>query len=192
VRATTDKRLHALCQIDEGLASDCALPIISWMSSPLFRFSGIAIVGLVILNACARSPERLPKLDRQFYYNLDNEKDQAAFLHLKERERQPYLEKMGMWTKWSELTTEEREAVQTRTIKVGSRVFAAHMAWGPPADVQITRVRNRQVTHEIYIRCTSGPRAGRYVRNNLDCQGTSSEIQLAIENEIVTELKYLD
>jgi hypothetical protein len=154
-------------------------------SATLFGFS-------LLIGACAYSPDRLPRLDRQFYYNLEDQKDQDAFLRLKEAERQAFLEKKGLWQQWTSLSVEEREAVKTQEVKVGSKAFAAHMAWGPPADVQGAHARGRSVEHETYIRCTSGPRAGDFVRNNLECDGTSSEIQLAIENNIVTELKYLD
>ncbi len=156
------------------------------------RVAGIAVVGFALLCGCATSPDRLPHLDKQFYYNLEDDKDQDAFLRLKQAQRQVFLEQKGLWQQWTALSVEEREGVKTRSVKVGSQAFAAHMAWGPPADVQLTQVRDRQVEHEIYIRCTSGPKAGQFVRNNLDCDGTSSEIQLAIENELVTELKYLD
>ena len=31
-----------------------------------------------------------------------------------------------------------------------------------------------------------------YVRDNIDCDGTSSEVEIAVENGVITELKYLD
>ncbi|MCA9695998.1 MAG: hypothetical protein KC431_00640, partial [Myxococcales bacterium] len=60
------------------------------------------------------------------------------------------------------------------------------------ADVRMAEARGRSVAYQTFIRCTSGPKKGQYVRQNLECDGTSSEVQLAIENGIVTEIKYLD
>lgn len=138
------------------------------------------------------NPDRLPHLDRQFYENLDDDKDKNAFLRVKESERQSFLESKGLWPRWTELSSEEREAVKLRSVEVGYKEFAAHMAWGPAADVREGESNGRVVFYETFIRCTSGPKAGEYVRQNVDCDGTSSEVQLAIENGVVTEIKYLD
>src|SRR5690606_19293655 len=138
------------------------------------------------------NPERLPRIDRQFYYNLPTQEDRNAFLRLREKERQAFLEERGLWQSWLELDEAERRAVNEAKVEVGHHVFAAHMAWGPPADVKQAEARDRKVYFETYIRCTSGPRVGRYVHQNVDCDGTASEVQLAIENERVTEIKYLD
>lgn len=155
--------------------------------------AAIAFVGLSAgATACSHNPDRLPHLDRQFYENLEGDKDKTAFLKLKESERQTYLEQKGLWAKWTELSSEEREAVKNRDVEVGYKEFAAHMSWGPAADVREGESNGRVVRYETFIRCTSGPRAGQYVRQNLDCEGTSSEVQIAVENGIVTEIKYLD
>ncbi len=77
-------------------------------------------------------------------------------------------------------------------VKVGYREFQAFMAWGPPADTQLKEADRRSVEFHTFIRCTSGPKTGRYVKNNLDCDGTSSETQIAVENDIVTEINYPD
>ena len=77
-------------------------------------------------------------------------------------------------------------------VKVGFKEFAAHMAWGLPARVRDVEVRGRVVHYQTFIRCTSGPRIGDYVRNNIDCDGTSSEVEIAVENGVISELKYLD
>jgi hypothetical protein len=161
-------------------------------SAEAWRVAAIAGVFGLALSGCAHDPDRLPRLDRQFYENLEDEKDQQAFLRLKESERQAFLEQKGLWAKWTELSSDEREAVKTRTVEVGYKEFAAHMAWGPAADVRDGESNGRVVRFETFIRCTSGPRAGQHVRQNLDCDGTSSEVQLAIENGIVTEIRHLD
>lgn len=147
---------------------------------------------LLIAAACAHNPERLPLVDRQFYYNLESDADRDAFLRLKESERQAFLEKRGLWAKWTALSEEEKKAVNSQDIEVGYQVFAAHMAWGPPADRRTEDARDRSVDFETYIRCTSGPKVGRYVHNNVDCDGTSSEVRLGVEKGIITEIKYLD
>lgn len=147
---------------------------------------------LVTVAGCAHNPDRLPRVDRQFYYNLESDQDKHEFLRVKARDRQTFLQDKGLWAKWTELSDEEKRAVNGARVEVGHRVFSAHMAWGPPADVRMVEKRNRSVAFETYIRCTSGPQAGRYVHRNVDCDGTSSEVQLAIENGTVTEKKYLD
>jgi len=144
------------------------------------------------VSACATSPDRLPTLDRQFYENLESDREKEEFLDLKAAERQSFLEQAGLWDRWTELTAEEREGVKNRDVKVGFKQFAAHMAWGPPADTREEMAGERKVRFETFIRCTSGPRVGQYVRNNVDCDGTSSEVRLAVEDGTVTEIKYLD
>jgi len=142
--------------------------------------------------ACTPNPERLPTPSRNFYYVIEDDQSQLDYLRLKESEREPFLEKVGLWAKWLELSGEEREAVDSGEVEVGYKVFAAYMAWGLPADTRVVEARGRSVSYETFIRCTSGPKKGRYVRQNIDCDGSSSEVQLAIENAIVTEIKYLD
>jgi hypothetical protein len=160
---------------------------------PTHAFAEIAgLSALLGTFGCVHNPDRLPHLDRQFYENLPDDKQQQAFLRLKESERQAFLEQQGLWARWTELSSDERDAVKNRSVEVGYKEFAAHMAWGPAADVREGESNGRIVRYETFIRCTSGPRAGAYVRQNIDCDGTSSEVQLAIENGIVTEIKYLD
>ncbi len=152
---------------------------------------GLATFALLIVG-CAHNPERLPRVDRQFYYNLENDQDKQDFLKVKAKNRQSFLEQKGLWQKWTALTDEEKRAVAAGKVEVGHSVFSAHMSWGPPADVRQVDNRTRSVSFETFIRCTSGPKAGRYVHRNVDCDGTSSEVQLAIEKGVVTEKKYLD
>lgn len=148
----------------------------------------LAVSLLLATTACATTPERLPPPTRQFYYNLPTPEDKQAFLKLKESERQPYLEQKGLWAKWTALPAAERQAVQAGEVRPGFHEFGAFMAWGPPAD---TQTRGDARTH-TFIRCTSGPKAGRYVANNLDCDGTSSEISISVINGDVTEIKYVN
>jgi hypothetical protein len=141
---------------------------------------------------CSHNPERLPELDRRFYYNLPSPEDQEAFLRVKERERQDFLEDRGLWQKWASLPEAERKAAGAGNVEVGFHEFAIFMAWGPPADTQDRDRDDRPATIHTFIRCTSGPRRGRYVRNNLDCDGTSSETQVSIQNGVVAEIRYPD
>jgi hypothetical protein len=158
------------------------------------RLASVAPIAVALFAGvgCAHNPDRLPHLDRQFYENLETDKQKQEFLRLKESERQGYLDQAGLWAQWTALSSEEREAVKTRSVEVGYKEFTAHMAWGPAADVREGESNGRVVRYETFIRCTSGPKAGGYVRQNIDCDGTSSEVQLAIENGLVTEIKYLD
>ena len=43
----------------------------------------------------------------------------------------------------------------------------------------------RPLQLHTFIRCSSGPKRGRYVRSNLDCDGTSSETQVSIRDGVV-------
>jgi hypothetical protein len=149
-----------------------------------------ALVWLVLACACRMNTERLPELDRRFYYNLDGEQSQREFLELREEDRQRYLESKGLWKQWLALPQAERDAVGRGDVEVGFHEFAAFMAWGPPADTQTRGPDGRTVRTHTFIRCTSGPKAGRYVRNNLDCDGTSSEIRVAITEGVITEIEY--
>ncbi len=156
---------------------------------------GIALLlalSLISSVACTPNPDRLPTPARNFYYVIEDEGRQLEYLRLEESERQGFLEKLGLWQRWTELSDVERQAVERREVQVGFKEFAAHMAWGLPADVRMAEARGRTVRYETYIRCTSGPYEDQYVRQNIDCDGTSSEVQLAIENGLVTEIKYLD
>lgn len=154
--------------------------------------AAVTLVLSMALAACAPSPDRLPSPARNFYYVMEEPDQQRDFLELEESERQSFLEKVGLWQRWLELSSEEREAVETRDVEIGFKEFAAHMAWGLPANERDGESRGRVIHYETFIRCTSGPKAGSYVRVNIDCDGTSSEVEIAIENGIITELKYLD
>lgn len=149
-------------------------------------------LALTLVVGCTPSPDRLSSPARNFYYVIEDGAQQTEYLKLKEAERQDFLEKLGLWQQWTELSPEERDAALSGDIKVGYKEFTAHMAWGLPADVRMAEARGRSVAYQTFIRCTSGPKKGQYVRQNLDCDGTSSEVQLAVENGIVTEIKYLD
>ena len=149
-------------------------------------------LALTLAVGCTPSPDRLSSPARNFYYVIEDGSQQTEYLKLKESERQDFLEKLGLWQQWTELSPEERDAALSGDIKVGYKEFTAHMAWGLPADVRMAEARGRSVAYQTFIRCTSGPKKGQYVRQNLECDGTSSEVQLAIENGIVTEIKYLD
>lgn len=157
------------------------------------RATSLALVlVLAAASACTPNPDRLPTPSRNFYYVIEDEGRQLEYLKLEESERKSYLEKLGLWQRWTELSNEERESAETRTVEVGFKEFSAHMAWGLPADTRTAEARGREVLYETFIRCTSGPKESQYVRQNIDCDGTSSEVQIAIENGIITEIKYLD
>lgn len=149
-------------------------------------------LGLTALS-CALTPKRLPELDRRFYYNLPTAQDQSAFLELRKTEdRQAFLQKTGLWDQWLSLSEKERDAAVRGDVQIGFRAFALTMAWGLPADTKVREEPNRRIEFHTFIRCTSGPKIGEYVRNNLDCDGTSSETLVAVENEVVTEIKYVN
>ncbi|PRQ05926.1 hypothetical protein [Enhygromyxa salina] len=151
-----------------------------------------AIALILPLAACTPNPDRLPTPARNFYYVIEDDAQQLEYVKLKESERQGFLEGVGLWQRWLELSSEERDAAETSEIKVGFKEFAAHMAWGLPAAIRDIEARGRVVHYQTFIRCTSGPKIGDYVRTNTDCDGTSSEVELAVENGTVTEIKYLD
>lgn len=140
--------------------------------------------------ACAMTPERLPDLDRRFYYVLPTPADQKGFLSEPEETRKTYLEHKGLWQQWLGLSEEERTAAAQSTIEVGYHEFTVFMAWGPPADTQDRDRDGREATIHTFIRCSSGPKRAQYVRSNLDCDGTSDETQVAIQNTIVVEIKH--
>lgn len=143
--------------------------------------------------ACAMTPKRLPDLDRRFYYVLPTPAQQAAFLKLrKEEERRAYLEKNGLWAQWEKLPEPQRKGASAGDVEIGFSEFALTMAWGLPADTKLREEPGRKIQFHTFIRCTSGPKIGEYVRNNLDCDGTSSETLVAVENAIVTEIKFVN
>ena len=143
------------------------------------------------LAACALSPDRLPELDRRFYENLPDPDTQEEFLRVKEVDRQAFLEDYGLWQKWLALPAEEREDAASGKVKVGYHEFALFMAWGPPADTQTKDPLGRPMTLHTFIRCSSGPKAGRYVRSNMDCDGTSTETKVSIREGLVAEIEYM-
>jgi len=156
------------------------------------RTFGAAIVLALFAVACTPKPGSLSSPARNFYYVIEDENQRVAYLQLKESERQSFLENAGLWAQWLELSNEEREAAETGKVEVGFKEFAAHMAWGLPARTREATARGRAVEFQTFIRCTSGPKVGEYVPSNIDCDGTSSEVELAIEKGIVTEIKFLD
>jgi hypothetical protein len=161
------------------------------MTEPRVRRHLLHVLALVAsLCACAMNPERLPELDRRFYYNLGSEENQKEFLELRDEDRQRYLEDKGLWKQWMALPENERNAVGRSEVEVGFHEFSAFMAWGPPADTQTRDPDGKSVRVHTFIRCTSGPKAGRYVRSNLDCDGTSSEIQVAVSEGVITEIEH--
>ncbi len=145
---------------------------------------------LVTSTGCAMTRERLPQLDRRFYDVMQTPEDQRGFLAISEEERQSYLEGKGLWQQWLALPEEERKAAQKGVVELGFHEFQVFMAWGPPADTQDRDRDGREAIIHTYIRCSSGPKRKQYVRSNLDCDGTSDETQVAIQNEIVVEIKY--
>lgn len=155
----------------------------------LRRHSAPVLVAILV-SACAMTPERLPNLDRRFYDVIETPEQQDAFLQVDEEQRQAFLEKQGLWAQWSALPPEERKAAERGEVRVGHHEFALFMAWGPPADTLKRDRDGRSTVVHTYIRCSSGPKRGKYVRNNLDCDGTSDETQVAISNGLVVEIKY--
>lgn len=155
------------------------------------RMLASGVLALTLLaGACANNPERLPELDRRFYYNLDAANDREAFLKLRDEDRQAFLEQRGLWQKWAALPEDQRARAGQGEIEVGFAEFAVFMAWGPPADTQTRDPDGRKIKLHTFIRCTSGPKVGRHVRSNLDCDGTSSEVQVTIEGGRVVEINY--
>lgn len=158
----------------------------------LRTFGAVMLTLSLALAACTQNPDRLPTPARNFYYVMEDPATQLEYLELEESERAGFLERVGLWQRWLELSNEEREAIETKDIQVGFKEFAAHMAWGLPASERDVESGGRVVHYQTFIRCTSGPKIGQYVRVNIDCDGTSSEVEIAVENGIITELKFLD
>jgi hypothetical protein len=157
---------------------------------PKGRTGATLCIFACLVVGCALTPERLPELDRRFYYNLDDPNDQQRFLEIAESERQTFLEQQGLWQKWAALPADEREKAAHGQVEVGFHEFALFMAYGPPADTQSRETNGRAAIMHTFIRCSSGPKRGRYVRNNLDCDGTSDETQVSIAKGVVVEIKY--
>ncbi len=181
--------------LNHRAASPSGFPMMHRMLRPLASTLLRLVAGVMLggtLVACAMTPERLPNLDRKFYYNLPSENDKAAFLKVQDTQRQAFLEQKGLWALWAELSNEERAAVGRGEVKVGQKEFVAFMVWGPPADSKGSKSSERTVRFHTFIRCSSGPRAGEYVHSNLDCDGTSSESEIAVENNTITEIKFLN
>lgn len=157
---------------------------------PLPSLGIIAVLAGTLASGCAHDPDRLPELDRRFYDNLPTGTDQQEFLRVKSSERQAFLEDKGLWAQWEALPKAEREAAGRGEVELGFHEFAVFMAWGPPADTQDRDSNGRPLQLHTFIRCSSGPKRGRYVRSNLDCDGTSSETQVSIRDGIVVEIVY--
>ena len=157
---------------------------------PRGRFGAFVIAVSLLSVACALSPERLPELDRRFYYNLADPADQQRFLETPESERQAFLESKGLWQQWAALPAEERDKAAQGQVDVGFHEFALFMAYGPPADTQTKDRDGKDAIIHTFIRCSSGPKRGRYVRKNLDCDGTSDETQVVIGDERIVEIRY--
>ncbi|MBZ5710561.1 hypothetical protein [Nannocystis pusilla] len=160
------------------------------MSHPNLR----TLLGALVCSAlaCASSPDRLRGLDRRFYQNLDNPEDKAAFLKTPPAQRQTFLKSKVVWDRWQALPETERAVATRGELKAGAHEFAAFMAWGPPADTQRESAGEREVAFHTFIRCTSGPKTGRYVQATSACDGTFNEIEVAVEGGIVTEIKLLN
>lgn len=150
----------------------------------------VAFIACIV--SCAASPERLSQLDRQFYYNLETLRDRRAFLVLEPAYRQSFLHDHGLWEKWLALSAEEQRSVREKNVKSGMNVFVAHMVWGAPADIRYREFYQRMLRLETFIRCTSGWKVGRFVRQNVDCNGTSAEQQISVTNERIIEIRYMD
>jgi len=163
-----------------------ALRISGWTAA-----LGLALATALASSACVNSPSKLPQLDRQFYDNLSSA-EQQQMLGVTKKRRASYLQTTELWAKWSTLDADAQDRVRRREVKPGDQEFAAHLAWGQPAEVHKVAEGDREVTFESFIRCTSGPKRGAFVRKNLECDGTAEKLQLALENSRVTEVKYLD
>jgi hypothetical protein len=158
------------------------------LSALALRFASASAFALAC--GCANNPERLPELDRRFYYNLETPEEQKAFLDLDDDDRQTFLDDHGLWDKWTSLPDAQRKRALAGDVALGDAEFAAFMAWGPPADTMLRDRDGRDVRVHTFIRCTSGPKAGRYVRSNLDCDGTSAETQVSVQAGVIAEIEY--
>src|SRR5690606_13421191 len=116
--------------------------------------------------------------------------DQQAFLQIPESERQAFLEDRGLWQRWVALPAAERDAAKRGEVLLGFHEFALLIAWGPPADTQGHERGGGAAVIHTYIRCSSGPKRGQYVLSNLDCNGTSDETQLVVQNGQIVEIRY--
>src|SRR5690606_40615485 len=72
------------------------------------RTHGAALVlALSLLAACTPNPDKLPTPSRNFYYVIEDDAKQLEYLKLHESERKSFLEQLGLWQKWLELSSEE-------------------------------------------------------------------------------------
>ena len=158
------------------------------------RIFGVSLVFAIASSAlaCVTTPKRLSVHQRNYYFMLDSPAEQQSFLKLRKRDRESKLEADGYMEQWRQLTPAQQEAVSKKQVLEGFPIFAAHAAWGLPADSRQNKKAEKSFLRETYIQCTSGPRNGDYVRHNLECDGTSAELQLLIVDGIVTELTHLD
>ena len=53
--------------------------------------------------------------------------------------------------------------------------------------MKVVKAGSRTVLYETFIRCPQ-TQDGRYVRQNMECDGTSSERRIAVEDGLVTEI----
>jgi hypothetical protein len=150
------------------------------------------IIFLGLSGACSASPNRLPPLERHFYGVLKTPAEQSGFLKMNEETRKAYLVDRGYMREWERLTPPQREAVLRREVQVEMTQFGAHLAWGLPADSHEEGTPTTRAVIETYIRCTSGPKTDDYVRDNLECDGTSAEIQVRIVDGRVVAISHLD
>lgn len=157
----------------------------------MYRHVVPGLVVLFILSgvlACAAAADRLPALERKFHDNLPSDRERAEFVKSSDAQRMAMLERTGLWSRWAGLSEREREAAIRGEVAPGDREFVALMAWGLPADTQCAD-GSREICFYTFIRCTSGPRAGRHVASVSACDGTSNEIRVAVEHGLVTQIK---
>lgn len=161
---------------------------------PLLTIAAMVPIVLLTLTmgACAMTRDRLPELDRRFYDVMQSPQRKDAFLVKDAELRRSQLERAGLWDRWMQLSEEERQAALAGQVEPGFHEFAVLMAWGQPADVQNRERAGERAVVYTFIRCTSGPRRGDYVKSNLDCDGTASETQVALVDDVVVELSYPD
>ena len=162
------------------------------VGAAILRLASRCLALFAGISACAISPERLPQLDRQFYYNLSSETEQKTFLELPRASRRFFLVAHGLWEKWDALTAAEQQSVHHQQVHLKMSVFVAHMVWGAPADVRYQQVYNGELRLETFIRCTSGAKVGRYVHKSTDCDGTSAEQLIAVDRGKIIEIQYMD
>lgn len=158
------------------------------VAHPAVRKAGLVVFMMALLGlGCATTPDRLLSLERRFYELLEDPAERDRFLQLDRVDREPFLRSTDLWEHWIALSPQERDAVERGEVQLGFHEFAVYMAWGPPADTQVREVNAIKTAIHTFIRCTSGPRRGRFVRTTPDCDGTTEERRVTIRNGIVVE-----